>query len=109
MTKRKNITTFEEHLDNHYGKKGTPSRDKFEQRAEIFRLGVMLEEIRKSKGITQDQLAKKCGTSKTYISRIENGASEIRLSTLIRIIHEGFGGKHILKVKLKNNLSTFEF
>jgi len=108
MKKRNNITTFEEHLDDKYGKKGTPSRDNFEQRAEIFRLGVMLEEIRKSKGMTQDQLAKKCGTSKTYISRIENGVSEIRLSTLSRIIHEGFGGKLILTVNQKNNLSTFE-
>jgi HTH-type transcriptional regulator/antitoxin HipB len=109
MEKRKNITTFDEYLDNQYGKKGTLSRDNFEQRAEIFRLGVMLEEIRKSKKMTQEQLAKKCGTTKSYISRIENGNSEIRLSTLIRIISQGFGGHLILTVKLKNKISTFKF
>jgi len=69
----------------------------------------MLEEIRKRNKMTQDQLAKKCGTSKTYISRIENGASEIRLSTLIRIIHQGFGGRLMLTVRLKNKISTFKF
>ena len=109
MKKMTNTTTFEKHLDKQYGKKGTSVRDQFEQGAEIFRLGVMLEEIRKSKKMTQDQLARKCGTSKTYISRIENGVSEIRLSTLIRIIHEGFGGKLILTVQLKKNIATFKF
>ena len=109
MKKRKDIRTFEKHLEDQYGKKGTPSRDSFEQRAEIFRLGVMLEEIRKSKKMTQEQLAKKCSTSKTYISRIENGASEIRLSTLIRLIHQGFDGQLILTVRLKNKISTFKF
>lgn len=52
----------------------------------------MLQELRKEKGLTQVQLAEKCGTTKTYISRIENNASDIRLSTLIRIVNEGFGG-----------------
>ena len=43
--------------------------------------------------MTQEQLAEKCGTTKTYISRIENDASDIRLSTLLRIIREGLGGQ----------------
>jgi transcriptional regulator with XRE-family HTH domain len=51
----------------------------------------MLQELRKEHGMTQEQLAEKCGTTKTYISRIENDASDIRLSTLMRIIREGFG------------------
>ena len=48
---------------------------------------------------TQKQLAEKCGTTKTYISRIENDASDIRLSTLMRIIHEGLGGRLRLSVE----------
>ncbi|MBL0071545.1 MAG: helix-turn-helix transcriptional regulator [Bacteroidetes bacterium] len=51
-------------------------------------------------GLTQEQLAAKCGTTKTYISRIENDASDIRLSTLMRIITEGFGGRLRLRVDL---------
>lgn len=87
----KNLTSFDDHLDQQYGKRGTPEREKFEEGFEAFKLGVMIQELRKENGLTQKQLAEKCGTTKTYISRIENNASDIRLSTLMRIIREGFG------------------
>ena len=90
----KNLTSFTDHLDSEYGKLGTETREKYEEGFEAFRLGVMLQELRKEQGLTQEQLAEKCGTTKTYISRIENNASDIRLSTLMRIIREGFG-KHL--------------
>ena len=98
-TKNKTIT-FNEHLDREYGKIGTPARDKYEQEFEAFKLGVMLQEMRKKQKMTQEQLAKKCGTTKTYISRIENDASDIRLSTLMRIIQEGLGGHLKLTVEV---------
>jgi len=60
----------------------------------------MLKEIRKEQGMAQEQLANKCGTTKTYISRIENNASDIRLSTLMRIISEGLGGHLKLSVQI---------
>ncbi len=88
----KHLTSFADHLDNQYGKKGSPTREKYEEGFEAFKLGVMLQELRKEQGLTQAQLAEKCGTTKTYISRIENNASDIRLSTLMRIIREGLGG-----------------
>lgn len=88
----KNLTSFADHLDIEYGKKGTAKRDKYEEEFEAFKLGVMLQELRIEQGLTQEQLAVKCGTTKSYISRIENNASDIRLSTLMRIIREGFGG-----------------
>jgi DNA-binding XRE family transcriptional regulator len=90
---KKNITTLDEILDSKYGKRGTKKREKWEEEFEAFRLGVMLQELRKEKGMTQQELAEKCGTTKTYISRIENDASDIRLSTLMRIIREGFGAQ----------------
>ena len=86
-----NLTSFTDHLDQQYGKRGTVKREKFEEGFEAFKLGVMLQELRKGQGLTQEQLAEKCGTTKTYISRIENDASDIRLSTIMRIIREGFG------------------
>lgn len=91
-TKKNKIVRFEDHLDKEYGKRGTAKREKYEQGFESFKLGVMLQELRKQKNLTQEQLAEKCGTTKTYISRIENDASDIRLSTLLRIIREGLGG-----------------
>ncbi len=87
-----NLTSFTGHLDSQYGKRGTAKREKYEEEFESFKLGAMLQELRKEQGLTQEQLAEKCGTTKTYISRIENNASDIRLSTLMRIIHEGLGG-----------------
>ena len=48
--------------------------------------------MREQKNMTQEQLAEKVGTTKSYISRIENNASDIRLSTLMRIIQDGLGG-----------------
>jgi DNA-binding XRE family transcriptional regulator len=93
MTKQKNnhLTSFADHLDKEYGKKGTAKRESYEQEFEAFRLGVLIQEMREKKNMTQEQLAIKCGTTKSYISRIENNASDIRLSTLMRIINDGLG------------------
>ena len=89
-----NLTSFADHLDTQYGNRGTSEREEFEEGFESFKIGVMLQELRKEQGMTQEQLAAKCGTTKTYISRIENDASDIRLTTLMRIVRQGFG-KHL--------------
>ncbi len=89
-----NLTSFTDHLDAQYGIRGTLEREEFEEGFESFKIGVMLQELRKEHGMTQEQLAVKCGTTKTYISRIENDASDIRLTTLMRIVRQGFG-KHL--------------
>lgn len=94
------LTTFEEFLEMHYGKRGTKVREEYEQGFETFKLGVMLQEFRKEKGMTQEQLAVKCGTTRTYISRIENNVGDIRLSTLIRMISEGWGGRLRIRIEL---------
>ncbi len=97
-TKNKNLTSFADHLDNQYGKPGSAKRDKYEQGFEAFKLGVLIQEMREKQNLTQEQLAAKCGTTKSYISRIENNASDIRLSTLMRIVKEGLGGHLQLNV-----------
>ena len=90
--KKNNLTSFEDHLDQQYGKKGTEKRNQFEHEFEAFKIGVLIQEARKKKHLTQEELAQRVGTTKNYISRIENDASDIRLSTLMRIIKEGLGG-----------------
>ncbi len=97
-TKNKNLTAFADHLDKQYGKIGTAKRDAYEQGFEAFKLGVLIQEMREKQNLTQEQLAVKCGTTKSYISRIENNASDIRLSTLMRIVKEGLGGHLKLSV-----------
>lgn len=99
-TKKNTLVDLEDFLDKEYGKRGTKKRDKFEEGYETFKLGVMLQELRRERNMTQEQLAEKCGTTKNYISRIENDASDIRLSTLQRIVREGFGGHLKLSVNL---------
>ena len=94
----KKLKSFSDHLDEQYGKRGTSEREKYEEEFESFKLGVMIQELRKEKGLTQEELAQKCGTTKNYISRIENNASDIRLSTLRRIIREGLGAHLQLRV-----------
>ena len=100
MNNKKNITTLGEILDNKYGKRGAGKREEWEQEFEAFRLGILLEEARLKLGMTQEQLAEKCGTNKSYISRIENNASDIRLSTLMKIIQTGLGGHLKLTLQL---------
>jgi len=99
-TKDNNITTFDEILDNKYGKRGAEKREEWEQEFESFQLGVLLEEARRKLGLTQEELAERCGTNKSYISRIENNASDIRLSTLMKIIQTGLGGHLKLTLQL---------
>ncbi|MGJ7030003.1 helix-turn-helix domain-containing protein [Niabella hirudinis] len=86
-------TTLNEILDKKYGERGAAKREQWEQEFETFRLGILLEEARLKLGMTQEELAEKCGTNKSYISRIENNASDIRLSTLMKIIQTGLGGR----------------
>ncbi|MEZ4915777.1 MAG: helix-turn-helix transcriptional regulator [Chitinophagales bacterium] len=92
MKTNRKITSFDDHLDEQYGKIGTESREKFEEEFETFRIGALIQEARKKQQLTQQELAERVGTTKNYISRIENNASDIRLSTLMRIIREGLGG-----------------
>ena len=87
----KNIITFDEHLDQRYGMIGTLKRTEFEIKAKAFAIGEILREARKEAQMTQEQLAQKTGTRKSFISRIENGHSDIQLSTLYRLVEIGFG------------------
>ncbi len=99
-TKSKNITTLEEFKEEHYGKIGTPKRDELEAGYENFKIGAMIHEARLQKGMTQEQLAEKAGTTKSYISKIENNIKEARFSTLQKIVEIGLGGHLELKIRL---------
>lgn len=87
----KDIVTFDEHLEQRYGRIGTEKRTVFEIKAKSFAIGEILREARKDAQMTQEELAKKTGTRKSFISRIENGHSDIQLSTLYRLVEIGFG------------------
>ena len=83
--------TFAEHKNKKYGEIGTPNRDEFERKARVFIIGELIKTQRHEAQLTQEQLAEKAGTKKSYISKIEKGQSDIQLSTLFRIIETGLG------------------
>ena len=89
----KKLKTFSQHLDKRYGKIGTEKRTEFEIKAKSFAIGELIKEERKLAKLTQEQLAEKIGAKKSFISRIENGHSDIQLSTLYKLIEFGLGRK----------------
>lgn len=88
-----NLKSFSQHLDERYGKIGSKERTNFEVKAKSFIIGELIKEERKLANLTQEQLADKIGAKKSYISRIENGKTDIQLSTLFRLIEFGLGRK----------------
>lgn len=97
---KNNLKTLDQFIDEEYGKTGTPKRDKFEEGYENFELGFLIRQARLKKGLTQEELAKKCGTNKGYISKIENNLKEVRISTLKKIVEIGLGGHLDLSIRL---------
>lgn len=87
----RNTKTFDELLDVQYGKIGSPKRENFEAKAQYFVISETLKDARRKANLTQEQLANKVGTKKSYISRLENGKCDIQLATLYRIFEEGLG------------------
>jgi ribosome-binding protein aMBF1 (putative translation factor) len=92
------IKTLDQLLDEKYGKKGSAARDRFEADSIAFRLGVMLKEARMEANLTQEELATKSGTKKSYISRIERGLSDIQISTYFKLIEIGLGKQLIISI-----------
>jgi DNA-binding XRE family transcriptional regulator len=82
--------TLDELVNIEFGEPGTKVRDDFDKETDAFCLAQTLREERLRAGLTQEQLAEKIGTKKTYISKLENGKADIQLNTLFRIF-EGLG------------------
>lgn len=97
--KNSNIKTLDQFVDEEVGKRGTTKREKFESEYEAFKLGVLIQQARREKGMTQEQLADLSGTNKSYISKLEKDLKDVRFSTLQRIISEGLGGHLEISIK----------
>lgn len=99
MKTKKNIKTFSQHLDERYGKVGSNKRSEFESKAQAFAIGEIIRMERKQANITQEELADRIGAKKSFISRIENGHTDIQLSTLYKLIELGLGLKLNLSIE----------
>jgi len=97
--KKNSIKNLDQFIDEEIGKKGSKKREKFEAGYEVFKLGVMIQQARREKGMTQEQLAELAGTNKSYISKLEKDLKDIRFSTLQRIIKDGLGGQLEISIR----------
>ena len=80
-----NLTPIEDLITEDFGKVGTAERDAFEMECDAFIIGEQLKEERRRAGLTQEELAEKIGTKKSFISRVEKGKADIQLSTLVKV------------------------
>ena len=99
--KNKNLKSLDQFIDEKIGKRGTDKREHFEGEYDAFKLGVLIQQAREQKGLTQEQLAELAGTNKSYISKLERNLKDIRFSTLQRIINEGLGGHLDISIRFE--------
>nr|WP_129730600.1 helix-turn-helix transcriptional regulator [Parabacteroides goldsteinii] len=81
-----NLKSVDAIMDQKFGKVGTSERDNFRREAYSYCMGQIIHDARKKEKVTQEELAKRIGASKSYISRIEKGVIEPGVSTFYRII-----------------------
>lgn len=100
--KNKDLTSLDQFIDDEFGKRGTEDREQFESEYDVFKLGVLIQQAREKRGLTQEKLAELAGTNKSYISKLERDIKDIRFSTLKRIINQGLGGELEISIKLRD-------
>jgi len=86
--------TLDELTDKYIGKKGSIERDSFDFELKADILGEMIRRVRRERNLTQEELGKIVGVQKAQISKIENNAKDVRLSTVLKLFAA-------LKVKVK--------
>ena len=87
MNTRENIIQdYDAVLDARYGKEGSPERLQFEDEAYAYYTGLILRDARKEAKVSQVELARRTNTSKSYISRIENGVIIPSVAVFYRLV-----------------------
>ena len=92
-----NLTPIEDLITEDFGAEGTPTRMEFDADVVAFILGERVKDERQNAVLTQELLAEKIGTKKSYISRVENGHADIQVSTLLKIF-QGLGRRVSLTI-----------
>ena len=95
--RRLNLTPIEDLIAEDFGDVITPERNQFEMECDAFVIGEQLKLERRRAGLTQEQLADRIGTKKSFISRVEKGRADIQLSTLVKLFN-GLGRQISVRV-----------
>jgi len=100
-SKRLKSMTLDELKDKHIGKPGTEKRENYEFELQLDLVGEMIKKARKDRNLTQEQLGKLIGVQKAQISKLENGSTNITLTTMLRVFDA-------LKAKIKFQIELGE-
>lgn len=92
-----NSTLIEDLIAEDFGTPGSPERNAFDMECDAFVIGEQLKAEWAKAGLTQQQLAEKIGTKKSFISRIENGRADIQISSLVKLFN-GLGRQVSVRV-----------
>lgn len=87
QAKNNQLTDISAELDTIYGAEGTAERAKFDEEAWNFYTSQILLDARKEAKVTQSELARRISSTKSYISRVENGLVCPSVGTFFRIIN----------------------
>jgi ribosome-binding protein aMBF1 (putative translation factor) len=79
--------------DQFYGPEGTPERDRIENELQALRIGLKIRTAREKQSMTQEELARRVGKKRSFISKVENDGGNITLKTLYEIVEQGLGCK----------------
>ena len=98
--KKNNTKSWAEVKDTVYEKKGTERRDQLDRDFESIKIGLQLRKAREEMNMTQEQLAQIIDKKRSYISRVENEATNLTLKTLYDIVEKGLGGKVKISIEI---------
>ena len=94
------VYSLDEVLDNQIGKKGTPSRNRFDRKVQLEILRDQIKMLRKKRNLTQEQLGKKIGVQKAQISKLENSPKSARFDTILNVF-DALNAEIIFDIKVK--------
>ena len=86
MEQKSDIISVDEMMDARFGTEGSAEREAFRKEAYAYCVGQIISDARKHERVTQQQLAERVGTSKSYISRVERGSIEPGAGLFLRIL-----------------------
>ncbi len=106
MNDKFKTVSLDDMIDKYVGKVGTPKRDVFEQELRIELLGNAIKQARRDRNLTQEQLGELVGVQKAQISKIENGAKNARIETILKVF-EALGAKISFSVEMNEQKMAF--
>ncbi len=94
--------TLEQTKDDLIGKLGTPERDEYEFELKLELIGDMIQQARKQRNMTQQQLGELIGVKKAQISRLENNTGNVTIETILKVFN-ALEAQVNFNVKMLNN------